>query len=124
MVKNTSYMFVTGPNVVKTVTHEDVSFEDLGGALTHATKSGVAHFAMENEVECIDGIKRLLSYIPQNNVDDPPFVEAQDDAGRSDAELDTIVPENSNKPYDMKELIRRVMDGEIFSKCMSYTRRI
>jgi len=114
MVKNTSYMFVTGPNVVKTVTHEDVSFEDLGGALTHATKSGVAHFAMENEVECIDGIKRLLSYIPQNNVDDPPFVEAQDDAGRSDAELDTIVPENSNKPYDMKELIRRVMDGGDF----------
>ena len=114
MVKNTSYMFVTGPNVVKTVTHEDVSFEDLGGALTHATKSGVAHFAMENEVECIDGIKRLLSFIPQNNVDDPPFVEAQDDAGRSDPELDTIVPENPNKPYDMKDVIRRVVDSAEF----------
>lgn len=114
MVKNTSYMFVTGPNVVKTVTHEDVSFEDLGGALTHATKSGVAHFAMENEVECLDGIKRLLSYLPQNNVDDPPFVESQDDAGRSDAELDTIVPENPNKPYDMKGVIRRIVDSAEF----------
>ncbi len=114
MVKNTSYMFVTGPSVVKTVTHEDVSFEDLGGALTHATKSGVAHFAMENEVECIDGIKRLLSYLPQNNVDDPTFVETQDEAGRSDPELDTIVPENPSKPYDMKDVIRRVVDSAEF----------
>jgi len=107
-------MFVTGPNVVKTVTHEDVSFEDLGGALAHATKSGVAHFAMENEALCIDGIKRLLSYLPQNNVDDPPFLETQDDADRSDVELDGIVPENPNKPYDMKDVIRRVVDGGDF----------
>ncbi len=115
MVKDTSYMFVTGPNVVKTVTHEDVSFEDLGGALTHATKSGVAHFAMENEVACIDGIKRLLSFIPSNNADDPPLIESDDDAGRVDADLDTLIPENPNRPYDMKEVIRRLVDhGDFF----------
>ncbi len=115
MVKNTSYMFVTGPNVVKTVTHEDVSFEDLGGAVTHATKSGVAHFAASNEVECIEAIKKLLSYIPLNNVDDPPSVETGDDSNRMDPLLDTMVPENPNKPYDMKEVIRAVVDrGEFF----------
>src|SRR5450759_2591724 len=100
MVRGTSYMFVTGPTVVKTVTHEDVSFEDLGGALTHAVKSGVAHFAVENELECIEGIKKLLSYIPSNNMDDPPFVEPHDSEYRMDIELDSVVPENSNKPYD------------------------
>lgn len=115
MVKNTSYMFVTGPNVVKTVTHEDVSFEDLGGALTHATKSGVAHFAMENEAQCIEGIKELLSYLPSNNVDDPPRAENGDDVDRMDLGLDTLVPENPNKPYDMKEVIRRLVDdGKFF----------
>ena len=115
MVKNTSYMFVTGPNVVKTVTHEDVSFEDLGGALTHATKSGVAHFAMENEAECIEGIKRLLSYLPSNNLDDTPFKETLDDPNRIEPELDTVVPENPNKPYDIKYVIRKVVDnGEFF----------
>ncbi|MBI3004183.1 MAG: acyl-CoA carboxylase subunit beta [Ignavibacteriales bacterium] len=110
MVKHTSHMFVTGPNVVKTVTHEDISFEDLGGALTHATKSGVAHFAMENEVECLDGIKRILSFIPQNNVDDVPAIATDDDANRKDMELDALVPENPNKPYDMKDIIRKVCD--------------
>lgn len=110
MVKHTSYMFVTGPNVVKTVTHEDVSFEDLGGATTHATKSGVAHFATENEGECLETIKKLLMYLPSNNVDDPPRVDTGDDAGRMDERLDAIIPENPNKPYDMKEIIRAVVD--------------
>jgi propionyl-CoA carboxylase beta chain len=115
MVKDTSYMFVTGPNVVKTVTHEDVSFEDLGGAMTHAVKSGVAHFAVENELECLDGIKKLLSYIPSNNMDDPPFVESNDSEYRMDIELDSVVPENPSKPYDIKEIINRIVDdGEFF----------
>jgi len=115
MVKDTSYMFVTGPNVVKTVTHEDVSFEDLGGALTHAVKSGVAHFAVENELECIEGIKKLLSYIPSNNMDDPPYVESHDSEDRMDIELDSVVPENPSKPYDIKEIISRIVDdGEFF----------
>lgn len=110
MVKNTSYMFVTGPNVVKTVTHEDVSFEDLGGAVTHASKSGVAHFAAENEIECIETIKKILAYIPSNNVDDPPVVENGDDPNRMDPKLDAMVPENPNKPYDMKDVIRAIVD--------------
>jgi propionyl-CoA carboxylase beta chain len=115
MVKDTSYMFVTGPSVVKTVTHEDVSFEDLGGAMTHAVKSGVAHFAVENELECIEGIKKLLSYIPSNNMDDPPFLETHDSDGRMDMELDSVVPENPSKPYDIKDIIKRIVDeGEFF----------
>ncbi|MDE3057336.1 MAG: acyl-CoA carboxylase subunit beta [Bacteroidota bacterium] len=114
MVKNTSYMFVTGPNVVKTVTHEDVSFEDLGGAMTHATKSGVAHFACENEIECINQIKKLLSFIPQNNMDDPPHVEPKDSAARREEKLNSIIPENPNKPYDMKDIIHAVVDDADF----------
>jgi propionyl-CoA carboxylase beta chain len=114
MVKNTSYMFVTGPNVVKTVTHEDVSFEDLGGAMTHAAKSGVAHVAAENEVECIEGIKRLLSYLPLNNRDDPPFMKSDDPEARTEPLLDDIVPDNPNKPYDMKEVIKLIVDRESF----------
>jgi propionyl-CoA carboxylase beta chain len=114
MVKNTSYMFVTGPNVVKTVTHEDVTSEELGGALTHATKSGVAHFAMENEVECLQAIRTLFSYIPSNNMDDPPRVNSNDDPNRMEESLNTVVPENPNKPYDMKELIRRIVDHGAF----------
>lgn len=114
MVKNTSYMFVTGPNVVKTVTHEDVTFEELGGAMAHATKSGVAHFACENEVECLGAIRKLLGYIPLNNLDDPPRVVPTDDSLRMDKTLDSIVPENPNKPYDMKEVIRKIVDNEEF----------
>ncbi len=115
MVKNTSYMFVTGPNVVKTVTHEDVSFEELGGATTHATKSGVAHVASENEIHCIDAIKRLLSYLPSNNVDDAPLEKTDDSPSRMDEALDSLVPGNPNKPYDMKEVLRHVVDnGELF----------
>ena len=125
MVKNTSYMFVTGPNVVKTVTHEEVSSDDLGGALTHATKSGVAHIAAENEGACLEGIRKLLSYLPSNNVDDPPELQSTDDARRQDKGLDTLVPENPNKPYDMKEIIRRVVDnGEFFEIHELYAQNI
>jgi propionyl-CoA carboxylase beta chain len=115
MVKNTSYMFVTGPNVVKTVTHENVSFEDLGGALTHSTKSGVAHFACENEIECLMSIRKLLGFLPSNNLDAPIVVKTNDDPGRSDDELNRIIPDNPNKPYEMKDIIRRVVDnGDFF----------
>lgn len=125
MVKNTSYMFVTGPNVVKTVTHEDVSFEELGGAMTHATKSGVAHFASDNEVHCIDTIKRLLSYLPLNNMEDAPVVDLGDDPNRMDPELDTVVPENPNKPYDMKEILKRVVDkGEFLEVHEHYAQNL
>jgi len=125
MVKNTSYMFVTGPNVVKTVTHEDVTFEELGGALTHATKSGVAHFVAENEAECLLGIRRLLSYIPSNNMEDPPLVDTKDSPNRRDERLNNIIPENPNKPYDMKEVIKSVVDnGEFFEVHELYAQNI
>ena len=115
MVKNTSYMFVTGPNVVKTVTHEDVTFEELGGAISHATKSGVAHFACENEVECLQSIRRLVGFIPLNNLEDPPRIAASDAPNRMDKSLDALVPENPNKPYDMKDVISRIVDdGALF----------
>jgi propionyl-CoA carboxylase beta chain len=115
MVKKTSYMFVTGPNVVKTVTHEEVTAEELGGAMTHAEKSGVAHFACENEVECLQNIRKLLSFVPSNNMDDPPSVRSTDDENRRDASLDGVVPENPNKPYDIKDVIIRVVDhGDFF----------
>jgi len=125
MVKNTSYMFVTGPNVVKAVTHEEVTFEELGGAMTHATKSGVAHFVADNEVECLEGIRKLLSYIPQNNMEDPPTVPTADDPNRMDPELNDIVPENPNKPYDVKEIIRRVVDnGEFLEVHENYAQNL
>ena len=114
MVKNTSYMFVTGPGVVKAVTHEDVSSEDLGGAITHATKSGVAHFACESEIECIDRLKTLLAFLPSNNMDDPPVNESEDSIQRMDDRLNLIIPENPNKPYDMKQIIHSVADDEDF----------
>ncbi len=125
MVKNTSYMFVTGPNVVKTVTHEDVTFEDLGGAMTHATKSGVAHFACENEIECLQAIRKLFSFIPSNNLDDPPCVKSKDDQNRREEKLNTIVPENPNKPYDMKDVIKLVVDdGDFFEIHEMYAQNI
>lgn len=111
MVKNTSYMFVTGPNVVKTVTHEEVSAEELGGAMTHSSKSGVSHFACENEVECLLTIRQLFGFIPSNNRDDPPFVQSADARDRKDPELNSVVPDNPTKPYDMKHVITRVVDG-------------
>ncbi len=114
MVKNTSYMFVTGPNVVKTVTHEDVSFEELGGAMTHATKSGVAHFACENEIECLDGIKKLVSFIPPNNMTDPPLVKTDDPLDRREERLNSIIPDSPTKPYDIKDVIKLIVDGGEF----------
>ena len=114
MVRNTSYMFVTGPKVVKTVTHEEITSEDLGGADTHATKSGVAHFALDNEAEAIEQIRRLLSFIPSNNLEDPPIKECKDPSDRIDEALDAIVPDNPNKPYDIKDVILKIVDDGDF----------
>ena len=114
MVKQTSQMFVTGPNVIKTVTNEDVTFEELGGAMTHNTKSGVAHFAVDDDESCLSAIRRLLAYLPSNNVDDPPRRPSGDPADRMEARLGDIVPPEPNKPYDMKEIVRLVMDDGAF----------
>jgi acetyl-CoA carboxylase carboxyltransferase component len=114
MVKDTSYMFITGPDVVKQVTHEDVSFEELGGAFVHATKSGVCHVVGENETNTLLLVREMLGYLPQNNMEDPPFIPTRDDPLRADAELDNIIPDNPNKPYDMKDIIHRVVDDGIF----------
>jgi len=110
MARNTSYMFVTGPSVVKTVTHEDVTFEELGGADAHATTSGVAHFAADNEVEALETVRKLLSFIPGNNREDPPRIDSDDPIDREEEDLDSLVPENPNKPYDMLDVIRRIVD--------------
>jgi propionyl-CoA carboxylase beta chain len=110
MVEDTSYMFVTGPNVVKAVTHEEVTFEELGGAQVHNSTSGVAHFAVKDEVQCMALVRDLLSYIPNNNVEDPPFVPTNDPTNRRDEDLNTIVPDSANKPYDMREVIKRIVD--------------
>jgi propionyl-CoA carboxylase beta subunit len=115
MVQGTSHMFVTGPNVIKTVTNEDVSFEDLGGAMTHNTKSGVAHFAVEDDEACIATVRRLLSFLPQNNVDDAPRGPATDSPDRMETRLNDIVPTEPNKPYDVKEVVRLIVDdGDFF----------
>ena len=114
MTKGTSYMFVTGPNVVKTVTHEQVTSEELGGAMVHASKSGVAHFACENEADVIDKLKRLLSYIPSNNCEDPPWISTNDPLDREAEALNQVIPENPNQPYDIKEVIRLVVDEGTF----------
>jgi acetyl-CoA carboxylase carboxyltransferase component len=125
MVKHTSYMFVTGPNVVKTVTHEDVSYEDLGGPEVHSTKSGVAQFIAENEVETLALVRKLFSYIPQNNMEDPPAVECTDPVDRMDEELNSLVPENPNKPYDIRDVIKRVVDhGEFLEVHENYAANI
>jgi propionyl-CoA carboxylase beta chain len=113
MVRKTSYMFVTGPKVVKTVTHEDISSEDLGGADTHAGRSGVSHFANEDEADCLMTIRRLVSYMPQNNLEDPPRWPAPDQPLK-DESLRKLIPDNANKPYDMKEVITRVVDTDSF----------
>ncbi len=110
MVKNTSHMFVTGPDVIKTVTHEDVTFEELGGAIVHASKSGVAHFAAESEEDALFLVQNLVSYLPGNNMEDAPTVAPKDDPLREAHDLDTIVPDNPNKPYDMKVVIRDIVD--------------
>lgn len=114
MTKDTSHMFITGPEVVKAVTHEEVTFEELGGAMTHASKSGVAHFAAEDEEHCLGLIRQLLSYIPQNNLEDPPFVPTADPVDRMDEELGTIVPDSPTRAYDMKDVIQHVVDDGRF----------
>jgi acetyl-CoA carboxylase carboxyltransferase component len=125
MVKGTSHMFITGPNVIKAVTGEEVTFEELGGAMTHATKSGVAHFACEDEYDCFARIRRLLGFLPQNNLDDPPRSPNEDDPGRTEPGLDEIIPDSPNKPYDMLEVIRQVVDGgDFFEVHEHYARNI
>src|ERR1700760_88002 len=125
MVKNTSYMFVTGPDVVKTVTNEVVTAEELGGAKVHTSKSSIADGSFENDVEAILQIRRLLAFLPANNTDGVPELESFDDVDRHDASLDTLIPDNPNKPYDMGELIRRVVDeGDFFEIQAAYARNI
>ncbi len=115
MVKNTSQMFITGPAVIKSVTAEEVTAEALGGAMTHNTRSGVAHFAAENEEDCIKQIRYLLSFLPSNNMEDAPIVETGDDPDRQDESLNTVIPDNPNAPYDMKDVIRSIVDnGEFY----------
>jgi len=114
MVKDSSYMFVTGPEVVKTVTHEDVTAEELGGAVTHTTKSGVADLAFENDVEALAMLRRFMNFLPANNREQPPATPTNDPVDRFDYSLDTLVPDNPNKPYDMKELIIKVVDDNDF----------
>jgi propionyl-CoA carboxylase beta chain len=114
MVEGTSYMFITGPDVVKTVTGEEVSFEELGGAATHASRSGVAHFSSPDEESALDDARYLLSFLPQNNLDPPPFTEPTDPVDREDPELDAIVPDDPARPYDIKHVIARVVDGGEF----------
>ncbi len=114
MVQGTSYMFVTGPDVIKTVTHEDVTKEKLGGSMTHNSVSGVGHFAAHDDAECLRMIRELMSYLPPNNRDDPPRMETNDPADRMDRELDKLVPAESNQPYDIKDAIRRVVDDGNF----------
>src|SRR5438105_9699793 len=110
MVKHSSYMFVTGPDVIKAVTHEEVSFEELGGAATHGTTSGVAHFAAEGEEECLALIRELVTFVPQNNLEDPPIRPTADPVDRRDDDLQTVVPDQPNKPYDMKAIVAAVLD--------------
>jgi len=125
MVRGTSYMFVTGPNVVKTVTHEDVSMEQLGGADTHASVSGVAHFVHDSELACIAAIRDLFRFVPSNNLGDPPRGRGTDPRDRRDETLLDVVPDHANKPYDMHEVIRRVVDdGEFYEVHRDYAQNI
>ncbi|MFC7046451.1 acyl-CoA carboxylase subunit beta [Halobacteriaceae archaeon GCM10025711] len=125
MVKDSSHMFITGPDVIKTVTGEEVTFDELGGAVAHTSESGVAHFAAESEEEALDDIKRLLSYIPQNNVEDPPRLEPWDDPDRRDDELEEIVPDQPQKPYDIRNVVERVMDeGSFFEVQEEFAKNI
>jgi len=114
MVKNSSYMFITGPDVIKAVTNEDVTKDELGGAMVHNSKSGVAHLAAENDNDALVMTRELLSFLPSNNMDDPPFVPTTDDPNRAEKFLDEFVPENSNTPYDIKRIISTVADDNNF----------
>ena len=125
MVKNTSQMFITGPAVIKSVTAEEVTAEELGGAMTHNSVSGVAHFAAENEVDCIEQIRYLLSYLPSNNLEEAPVVETGDDPSRADESLNTLLPDNPNMPYDMKDVITTIVDnGEFYEVHEHYAKNI
>lgn len=114
MVKDTSYMFITGPDVIKTVTHEDVTKDELGGAMTHNAKSGVAHFAADSDEHALRITRELLSFVPSNNLENPPFVATSDPTDRKDTRLNSIVPESSNQPYDIREIINTVVDDGYF----------
>ncbi len=125
MVKNSSYMFITGPEVIKSVTGEDITFEDLGGAMAHNEKSGVAQFACESDPDAIDQIKKLLSYLPSNNMEDPPVVDTGDSPQRVDPALDVIIPDSPNQSYDIKDVIRSIVDnGEFFEPHEHFARNI
>src|SRR6266513_1223040 len=125
MVKETSHMFITGPEVIKTVTGEEVEFEELGGAMAHNSKSGVAHFAAEDEESCLEDARYLLSFLPSNNLELPPRVEPYDDPDREEADLTTIVPDDPQKPYDMRDVISRIVDdGEFFEVHEHFARNI
>ena len=125
MVENSSYMFITGPDVIKTVTHEEVTMQELGGAATHNATSGVAHFASPDEDECFHSIRELLGYLPGNNMEDPPFQPTTDDPDRRDEALNQIVPDNPNRPYDVTEIIRSVADEQHFFEVQKdYARNI
>ncbi len=114
MVRKTSYMFITGPEVIRAVTGEEVTKNDLGGAMSHNTRSGVAHFAADDEKHAVELLRELLSYIPSNNMEDPPFVETEDPSDRMDEALTTLIPDDPNKPYNMQDIIKRVVDEGVF----------
>jgi propionyl-CoA carboxylase beta chain len=125
MAEGSSYMFITGPDVVRTVTGEEVSFEELGGATTHATRSGVAHFTALDEASCLEDARYLLSFLPQNNLESPPFASPRDPVDREDESLDTLIPDSPNKPYDMKDVIARVVDdGDLLEVQPEYAKNI
>jgi propionyl-CoA carboxylase beta chain len=125
MVRGSSYMFITGPEVVKTVTHEEVTFEELGGADVHAETSGVCHVAADSEADALYLVQKLLSYLPQNNMEDPPFMPTGDDALRREEALDTIIPDDPSKPYNIKDVIRLIVDnGEFFEIQEAYAQNI
>jgi propionyl-CoA carboxylase beta chain len=125
MVKETSHMFITGPDVIKTVTGEEVGFEDLGGAMAHNTKSGVAHFAADDEEQCLEDVRYLMSFLPLNNLEPPPRVEPYDDPDRADEALDSIVPDDATKPYDMRDVISLIVDdGDFFEVHEHYAQNI
>src|SRR5690606_189821 len=114
MVEQTSHMFITGPEVIKTVTGEDITFEALGGAAAHSSRSGVAHFAAPDEPTCIQQIRTLLSYLPSNNLEDPPRLDPPAGVPERDPDLDGLVPVDPNKPYDVRDVVRRVVDPGSF----------
>ena len=120
MVKDTSYMFITGPDVIKTVTHEEVTKDELGGAMTHNAKSGVAHFAADSDEHALQMTRELLSFIPSNNMENPPFVPTADPSSRADEALNSMVPESANQPYDIRDVIHAVVDDGYFFEVQEY----